>query len=297
MSIDEDEIRQYLENKKLKDITLPQNSNDIDQGSDSPKAEEKIGQKNLEAKQDLEKRFAWMDYIRERDKKMQYGDKQAIAEYMAEVEERRQRLEEQKYQSRLEYDFRQEEKARLAKEAKITPEERELEKSDIEKLERKRDKEIANIQDYFNCSEEEWQEYLNDHHEPEESPANVLIGNGPIGFVCKLHRYKHDACSAITIEPIEDHFRKYEPEMHKQAIIDTINEKYDKLIQERKEKTLEDKDVAFKKELRQIEKIKTRVDGDWPSAGTKLTKGQKARIREAEESEDEKNRRIYRGLY
>jgi hypothetical protein len=43
MSIDEEEIRQYLEGKKLKEITLPQDSNELDKGSDSPKAKEKIG--------------------------------------------------------------------------------------------------------------------------------------------------------------------------------------------------------------------------------------------------------------
>ena len=69
--------------------------------------------------------------------------------------------------------------------------------------------------------------------------------------------------SAFTTEAIEDHFRRHDPEMHKATIIDTINEKYDKLIQERKELTLEDSDITLKKEIRQIEKIKTRPGGDW----------------------------------
>jgi hypothetical protein len=45
MSIDEDEIREYLEGNPLKkNITLSDNSNDYDQGSSS--SNEKIGQKN-----------------------------------------------------------------------------------------------------------------------------------------------------------------------------------------------------------------------------------------------------------
>jgi hypothetical protein len=133
MSIDEDEIREYLEGKPLKkNITLSDNSNDYDQGSNS--SNEKIGQKNL----DQEKRLARAEYVMERDKKIQYGDKQAIAEYVKDAAEIRQRLEEQKYRQRLEYDLIQEEKARLKKESKITPEDRESEKEDIAKLERKR---------------------------------------------------------------------------------------------------------------------------------------------------------------
>jgi hypothetical protein len=87
--------------------------------------------------------------------------------------------------------------------------------------------------------------------------------------------------------------------MHKQAIIATINEKYDKLIQARKDKTLVDKDVSFKRELRDIDSIKTRPGGDYGllNSGTKITKGQRARIRELEEIEQAKNRKIYGGLY
>ncbi len=68
----------------------------------------------------------------------------------------------------------------------------------------------------------------------------------------------------------------------------------------RKEKRKhEDKDVAFKKEIRQIESIKTRPGGDWGllNSGTKITKGERAKIRRAEEEENEKNRKLYQGLY
>jgi hypothetical protein len=290
MSIDEEEIRAYLENKKLKDITLPENSNDIDQGSSTAK-EEKIGTKSS---------LARAEYLVQRNEKIKYGDRQAIAEYVTEQNEIRQRLEEQKYRQRLDYEFEQQEKARLAIQAKITPEDIENEKEDIEALVRKRDKEIANVFDYFNCPEKEWQEWLSDHHSASESPANSLIGNGTVGFVCKLHRYKDGACSAYTIGPIENHFRTHDPQMHRQAIIDTINEKYDKLIEARKDKTLEDKEVAFKREVRDIEKIPTRPGGDEGLrrySGTKITKGDKARIRREEEAENERNRKIYRGLY
>jgi hypothetical protein len=291
----EDELKELLEGerKPLKHIVLPENSNDIDQGSNS--SNEKIGQKNL----DKEKRLARAEYLIERNNKIQYGDKQAIAEYVKEAAEIRQRLEQQKERSLAEYHLRQEEKSRLAKEARITPEDRENEKLDIEKLERKRDNEINNIHDYFNCPEEEWEEYLHDHHKPEESPANVLIGTGTVGFVCKLHRYKDGACSAYTIGPIENHFRTHDPDMHKAAIIDIINEKYDKLIEERKQLTLEDPDIKFKKEIREIDSLKTRPGGDWGllNSGTKITKGDRARIRREEEAQNQKNRKIYRGLY
>src|SRR6185437_15468195 len=118
---------------------LPQNSNDIDQGSNSSSAKEKIGDKNL----DKEKRLARAEYIIERDKRMQYGDKQAIAEYMTQQTELRQRLEAQRERQRLEDDLLQEEQSRLSREARITPEDRENERLDTEKYERQRDKEIA----------------------------------------------------------------------------------------------------------------------------------------------------------
>jgi hypothetical protein len=297
MSIDEDEIREYLEGKPLKkNVTLSDNANDYDQGSSTAK-EQKIGQKST----------ANIEYFIDRDKKIKFGDSQAIAEYMAEAEERRQRLEEQKFRDREDFEFRQAEKKRFAIESKITPEDRESEKEDIEKLERKRDKEIANIQDYFNSSDEFWLEYQNNGHTADESPAGALITQTNNGtWACDIHRYQkvlesptNDGrlyASAFTIKPVEDHFRK-DPKPHLEALSQIINEKYSKLIEARKEATLEDKEVAFKKELRQIEKIKTRTDGDWPSAATKITKGQKAKIRREEEAQNEENRRIYRGLY
>jgi hypothetical protein len=74
----EDELREALESsgKKLKNIVLPQNSNDIDQGSNSSNV--KIGQKNL----DKENRLARAVYIQERDRKILAGDKLSIAEFM-----------------------------------------------------------------------------------------------------------------------------------------------------------------------------------------------------------------------
>jgi len=298
LSSSEDEVRAALEGKPLKSITLPDNSNDIDQGSDSSIS--KIGDKNL----DKEKRLARAEYLIERDKKIMAGDKLTISEYMIQQTELRQKLEEQKERQLTEYHFRQAEESRLAREARITPLDRENEQKDIEKLERRRDREIANVHDYFNCTEEFWQEWLSDGHKPEESPANVLIGTGTVGFVCDIHRYTKTipfpdgrlATSAFTTEAIEDHIRRYEPEKHKAAIIESINEKYDKLIQERKEKTLEDPDITFKKEIREIDQIKTRPGGDW-GPGVKISKGERARIRREEEAENEKNRKIYRGLY
>jgi hypothetical protein len=305
LSIDEDEIRQYLENKKLKDITLPDNSNDIDQGSSTAK-ESKIGQKNL----DKEKRLARAQYVIERDKRMQFGDKQAISEYMTEAAEIRQRLDEKKYQQRIEYDLLQQADKLRKRMAKITPEDIENEKLDIEKYEKQRDKDINNIRDYFNSSQEFWEEWQKNGHEAYESPAGALITQSDNGtWACDIHRYQNVlesptndgrlTASSFTIEPVENHFRK-DPKPHLDALIEIANNKYEAKIYERKEKTLEDKDVTFKRELRQIDSIKTRPDGDAGLVGyaaTKITKGQRARIRELEEKENEKNRKIYRGLY
>jgi hypothetical protein len=297
MSIDEEEIRQYLEAKPLKkNLILSDNSNDYDQGSGTAK-EEKIGLKNL----------ARAQYIQERNKKIQAGDKLSISEFMTEQTEIRQRLEEQRYKKRLEYDVMQQADKLRKQMSKITEEGRQNEKEDLERYEKQRDHDIANVYDYFNCTEEFWNKWQSDNHKPEESPANSLIGTGTVGFVCDIHRYKacipmqdgRLATSAFTIGPIEDHIRRHDPEMHKQAIISTINEKYDKLIQERKDKTLEDKEVAFKREIRDINNIKTRPGGDYGllNSGTKMTKGERAKIRREEESENQKNRKIYRGLY
>jgi hypothetical protein len=299
MSIDEEEIRQYLEAKsQKKNVTLSDNANDYDQGSSTAK-ESKIGQKNLAAA-DKEKSLARALYIQERDRKILAGDRFACSEFMTEQTEIRRRLEQQRERQRLENDLLAEEMNLKAKLSRITEEDRQNEKEDIEKLERDRDRDINNVFDYFNCTEEFWNKWQSDGHEPEESPANALIGTGTVGFVCKLHRYKDGACSAYTIGPIENHFRVHDPEMHKQAIIDIINEKYSKLIQVRKEKTLEDKEAAFKREVRDINNIPTRPGGDEGLrrySGTKITKGDRARIRREEEAENERNRKIYRGLY
>ncbi len=101
MSSSEDEVRAALEGKPLKSITLPDNSNDIDQGSDSSIS--KIGDKNL----DKEKRLARAEYLIERDKKIMAGDKLTISEYMIQQTELRQKLEEQKERQLTEYHFRQ----------------------------------------------------------------------------------------------------------------------------------------------------------------------------------------------
>jgi hypothetical protein len=56
-----------------------------------------------------------------------------VAEYMTEQTELRQKLEQQRERSLAEYHLRQEEKSRLAKESRITEEDRQNEKEDIEK--------------------------------------------------------------------------------------------------------------------------------------------------------------------
>jgi len=63
MSSSEEEVRAALEGKPLKSIILPQNSNDIDQGSSS--SNEKIGEKNL----DKEKRLARAEYLMKETRK------------------------------------------------------------------------------------------------------------------------------------------------------------------------------------------------------------------------------------
>ena len=129
MSTSEDEIREYLESKKLKEITLPENTNDIDQGGAAK--EEKIGQKSS---------LARIEYVMDRDRKMQAGDKLSIAEFMTEQTEIRQKLRDNKKKGNAQsMILSQEEKKRLAKESKITEEDRQNEKEDIEKLERKRE--------------------------------------------------------------------------------------------------------------------------------------------------------------
>ena len=311
MSIDADEIESYLNEKKdkpLKHIELSQDVNQYDQGSNSSNG--KIGQKNLQSKQDLEKALARMNYISERNKKLQVGDPIAINEYVAEQNEIRERLQAQRERSRLEYDLNREEEQLNKKLSKITDLDRKEESEAIEKLERRRDSQIANIQDYFNCSEEFWSKWLSDRHTADESPAGALIArtdNGK-GYCCTLHKYQNVIESptndgrliagSFTIEPVENHFRK-DPKPHLEALIGIINEKYSKLIEARKEKTLEDPDIKFKREVRDIDSIKTRPGGDYGllNSGIKLTKGQKARLREAEEADSEKNRKIYRGLY
>src|SRR6266508_1325327 len=109
---------------------------------------------------------------------------------MQEGTEIRQRLQQQKERQLLEYDLLQEEKKLKEKLSKITQEDREKEAEDIEKLQRKRDKEIANIQDYFNSSDQFWQEYIHNDHTADESPAGALITQANNGtWCCDIHRY------------------------------------------------------------------------------------------------------------
>ena len=103
--------------------------------------------------------------------------------------------------------------------------------------------------------------------------------------------------SCFTFEPVENHFRKDVPEKHKAAIIQAIEEKYQKLIDERKEETLEDPDIKLKREIRDIDNIPTRPGGDVIYSARKMTKAERARIRREEEAQNEENRKIYRGLY
>jgi hypothetical protein len=305
LSIDEDEIREYLENKKLKEITLPQNSNDLDQGALESK--EKLGDKSSQL--DKEKRLARAQYIQNRDRKIQAGDKLAINEFMTEQTEIRQRLEDQKYQQRLDYDLIHEEDKLKKKLSKITDLDRKEEAEDIEKYERQRDKDIANIQDYFNSSNEFWEEWQKNGHAGYESPAGALIIQADNGtWCCDIHRYQNVlesptndwrlTASSFTIEPVENHFRK-DPRPHLAALIEIANNKYEVKINQRKEKTLEDKEIAFAKQLRDIDNIPTRPGGDAGllSSARKLTKGDRARIRREEEAQNEQNKKIYRGLY
>ena len=137
-----DEIQEYLEGKKLKSIVLPENSNDIDQSGAAAK-EEKIGQKSS---------LARAEYIQVRDRKILAGDRLAINEFMTEQTELRQKLEQQRERQRLEYDLLREEEKLKKKLSRITPEDMENERLDVEKLGRKREAEINNVLDYFNCT-------------------------------------------------------------------------------------------------------------------------------------------------
>jgi len=102
--------------------------------------------------------------------------------------------------------------------------------------------------------------------------------------------------SSFTLEPVEDHFRK-DPKPHLEALIEIANNKYGVKINERKEETLEDPDIKLKREIRDIDNIPTRPGGDVIYSARKITKGERAKIRKAEEEENDRNRKIYRGLY
>jgi hypothetical protein len=296
LSSSEEEVRAALEGKPLKSITLSDDSNQYDQGGAAK--EEKIGTKSS---------LARAEYIQQRDRKIQAGDKLAIAEYMVEQTELRQKLEAQRERQLAEYELIKQETKLKEKLSRITPEDRQNEAEDIEKLERKRDKEIANLHDYFHCSQEFWEEYQKNGHAAYESPAGALITQADNGtWACDIHRYQKVlempdrslGASGFTVEQVEQHFRK-DPKPHLAALIEITNNKYEVKINERKQLTLEDPDIKFKKEVREIDSIKTRPGGDWGllNSGTKITKGDKARIRREEEALNEKNRKIYRGFY
>lgn len=161
------------------------------------------------------------------------------------------------------------------------------------------------MHDYFNSSDEFWEEYQKNGHTADESPAGALITQTDNGsWACDIHRYQKVlkmpdwslAASSFTVEPVEEHFRR-DPKPHLEVLIEIINNKYDRQIEERKDQTLEDPDIKLKREIRDIESIKTRPGGDVIYSATKISKGERARIRREEEAQNEKNRKIYRGLY
>ena len=275
------------EQDDLPELVLSDNVNDYDKGSDT--SESKLGEKSLQ-KQILELKAeiaslkskeqpkqSRLEYVQERQKKMAAGDRQAINEFMVEQTAINEAVKARQTRSRIEYDQKQEDKTIITKEqrlANLSKEDKEALENDIKKLERRKQREIENVYKYFASQGKEWEDYLNDIHTAEESPAHDLIvksDNGK-GWCSTLHRYQRViespsndrtlVASTFTIGPVERHFKNHNPEEHKERIIEIIESRYNQQIEAVKDNAAIDPEIKLKQDIRQIQSIKTRPGGD-----------------------------------
>jgi hypothetical protein len=259
-----DEIVEALEikeGKKLREITLPQDSNAIDQGTTLTPEQIEI--------QKLRREIADIKRQRlEEEQQRIHFDPIAQTAYMKRMSAIRDEADQRRYMQLAEADERQKEaqeqeiKERLAS--------NDVYQNFLVKIEKKKQKELRNLEAYFNCPIQEFEASVNEHgHTAEESPASYLIeGEQGKGFRCTLHRYDKllkdpayplPTSLSITVAPVEIHFREHDLEGHKKACIEAINQKYQELIDEKKRHYSRPDKALFRDELKEIEDLPSKT--------------------------------------
>jgi hypothetical protein len=204
--------------KKLREIKLSQNSNDIDMGAPNS---EKLGNKSAEQLQiENERLAAELEAIKQRDtrtkrlereeylKRLQLGDPEAAQIHMKKMEGIRRYNEQMTMQSRYEFlekqrqaNIEQEKKEIEAKVAKSTPVQKqkrldaeaslaEKHKNEIAKIENYHKESLESVDSFFTCTSEAFEDYYNDEeHTIESSPVGALIEQNSNGhFQCSIDR-------------------------------------------------------------------------------------------------------------
>jgi hypothetical protein len=186
MSSEPEEIIEALEikkGKKLKPITLPDNSNDIHTGTI-------LTPEQLEI-QRLSKEMEQIKWERLREEQQRIGfDPYYQQQYMKRMTAIRDEANQWRYAQLAEGDQRQKEaqevaiKERLAKNKQY--------QQHLERIEARKQKEIRKLGVYFTTSQEQFESMIAGHKNPEDSPDSYIIERSDIGkgWACRLHRYQ-----------------------------------------------------------------------------------------------------------
>jgi hypothetical protein len=278
-------------NKPLRKITLPQDSNDLNHGSDGP---EKLGSKSmatlLAEKQELE------DQVKRLKNERQEKETKQRQEFMRRVvldptsEEAQKYMYDRTQQQRQEIMDRQEQeyakKQKIAEdyaieqERKLTPEQRQLRDKKRLEIEQEKKKEITKLEqtkadflkradEFFAMSDEQFEtnnkaSYLVNLQSGnitstktlESSPVAILIDEIENGFRCNQHPYNTTASS--TVGAVERHIRIG----HKELIYSLVAKQFNEQVAEIEERfTPEGIERKFRADLAAINHIKTRPDG------------------------------------
>jgi hypothetical protein len=284
--MNEAELQEALARKKKqlegeRELQLSDNTNDYDQGSESKN--EKLGSKFKSCKDNP---LAMDPYASLQEKKAHmykiYNDpvyQNQVIDYLTKM---RQDSEEARRLENIEREMKEDEPTRIAAEQKrqeflanesehdriVRETEERLHEEKFQKLfakvEREREKDTSVVSSFFNSNTEEFKEYIDNHHTLKESPVYRIIGEDGT-YHCTLHRYdkllrRPDGnwySSAFVITAVEEHIRFDSPDEHKQAIIQILNQEYDKKKREIEHEKNKSKEQVLKEELEVIESIKT----------------------------------------
>jgi hypothetical protein len=247
------EALQIKEGKKVKPITLPDDSNVV---KGNPTAEQLEIQRLRNEIADIKR-----ERLQEEQQRIHY-DPVVQNRYMQRMTTIRDEQDQRKYIQLADADQRQkdaEEKAikeRLAK--------NEVYQQHLERIEQKKQKEIRKLSVYF--STDDFDSLIAEHKNPEDSPASYIIDDSTGAYRCKIH-YQDKvmeppanswprtlSSSTISLKILERHFRS-EAERHKAACMEAITAKYQEMIDEKTRYYSRSEKALWRDELKEIEDL------------------------------------------